>query len=156
MRNVALLSRILGSCGRRFRRTRSALSNSEKRVSGLDYVYVSVGSKVQPHHTGRMKRKAVETQTPSKVKRVRESEPDYCDASPQKDDNGSIIWPAPSVSMDSARSFLKEWYGACNLLRDYDFRYLIILKVLPPLAEPSSSQTRMPTGSMLGLSYTAR
>lgn len=59
-----------------------------------------------------MKRKATESQVSSKAKRVREAEPEYCDAACQRDENDSVIWPAPSEAMESARSFLKEWYSA--------------------------------------------
>lgn len=62
-----------------------------------------------------MKRKAAGIQVSSvssKAKRVREAVPEYCDAACQRDENDSIIWPAPSEAMESARSFLKEWYSA--------------------------------------------
>ncbi|KAL8794333.1 MAG: hypothetical protein Q9195_003160 [Heterodermia aff. obscurata] len=55
-----------------------------------------------------MKRKAAESQTSGKAKRVRQTEPDYCDAQCQRDEHGSIIWPAPLDAMESARSFLKD------------------------------------------------
>lgn len=58
-----------------------------------------------------MKRKATEPQGSSKAKRVREAEPEYCDAACQRDENETAIWPAPTKAMESARSFLKEWYG---------------------------------------------
>lgn len=34
----------------------------------------------------------------------------YCDVTPQKDENGSIIWPASPDAMVKARSFLCEWW----------------------------------------------
>ena len=68
-----------------------------------------------------MKRKAIESQKSSKAKRVREPEPDYCDAQTQEDGNGSIIWPAPTDAIESARSFLEEWYVACHPHRECDF-----------------------------------
>ena len=57
-----------------------------------------------------MKRKATESAS-ANAKRAREAEPDYCDAQCQRDEHDSIIWPAPPDAMESARSFLKEWYG---------------------------------------------
>ena len=69
-----------------------------------------------------MKRKATESQASAKAKRVRETEPDYCDAHCQKDEHDSIIWPAPPDAMESARSFLKEWYGNCYLAVTGDVR----------------------------------
>ena len=56
-----------------------------------------------------MKRKATEANISSKAKRVREPEPDYCDAQPQKSEDGSMIWPASMTAMEAARSFLREW-----------------------------------------------
>ncbi|KAL9098598.1 MAG: hypothetical protein Q9163_005778 [Psora crenata] len=54
-----------------------------------------------------MKRKAVDSAA-SKPKRQREPEPEYCDAKPQRDEDGAIIWPAPPSSMSAARDFLRE------------------------------------------------
>ena len=34
----------------------------------------------------------------------------YCDVTPQKDENDSIIWPASPDAMVKARSFLCEWW----------------------------------------------
>lgn len=34
----------------------------------------------------------------------------YCDVTPQKDENGFIIWPASPDVMVKARSFLCEWW----------------------------------------------
>ena len=58
-----------------------------------------------------MKRKASESQASAKTKRARETEPDYCDAECQRDEHDSIVWPASRDAVESARSFLKEWYG---------------------------------------------
>ena len=69
-----------------------------------------------------MKRKATETQAYAKAKRAKETEPDYCDAECQRDEHNSIIWPAPLDAMESARSFLKEWYGNCYLALTGDVR----------------------------------
>lgn len=58
-----------------------------------------------------MKRQAIDTPSGFKAKRPKELIPEYCDASPCTDENGSIIWPAASEAIASARHFLKEWYG---------------------------------------------
>ncbi|KAL9126004.1 MAG: hypothetical protein Q9217_004868 [Psora testacea] len=54
-----------------------------------------------------MKRKAADSTAPI-TKRHKERESDYCDATPQHDENGTIIWPASPISMHAARSFLRE------------------------------------------------
>ena len=59
-----------------------------------------------------MKRKITDVGTESKAKRQREPEADYCDAEPQKDGHGNAIWPASEQSIESARDFLKEWWGS--------------------------------------------
>ena len=61
--------------------------------------------------TSRMKRKAVDSDKAPKAKRVREPLPEYCDATPQRGEDGSIIWPASAEAIQSARSFLREWYA---------------------------------------------
>ena len=58
----------------------------------------------------KMKRKATESHTDSKVKRQKEPEADYCDAEPQKDGHGDAIWPASEQSIKHARDFLQEWW----------------------------------------------
>lgn len=59
---------------------------------------------------GNMKRKADNSLTVPKAKRVREPLPEYCDVAPQRDEHGSVVWPASAGAMESARSFLREWY----------------------------------------------
>ena len=59
--------------------------------------------------TRTMKRKATDSVTDQKAKRKRESEEDYCDVVPRKDDYGNAIWPASEQSIDCARDLLKEW-----------------------------------------------
>lgn len=59
-------------------------------------------------HRG-MKRKATDSGLPAKLKRPREQLPDYCDAEPQRDNSGAIIWPAPERAIEDAREFLREW-----------------------------------------------
>ena len=58
----------------------------------------------------KMKRKAFDDISKPRPKqhRVREPEPDYCDAVPQKDANG-IVWPAPEEAMEKARVFIRDW-----------------------------------------------
>ena len=56
-----------------------------------------------------MKRKAVDAQSNSKVKRQREPEADYCDVQPQRNGDGEPIWPASTDAMENARRFLREW-----------------------------------------------
>lgn len=85
---------------------------AEKRalpLSDLKEPFVRVRLSLSKPHIRGMKRKATETNLSSKAKRMREPEPDYCDAQPQKSEDGSIIWPASMDAMESARSFLKEW-----------------------------------------------
>ena len=59
----------------------------------------------------KMKRKATESSKSPKAKRAREPLPDYCDVVPQRDEQGSIVWPAPAEAIDKARGFIREWYG---------------------------------------------
>lgn len=59
---------------------------------------------------GKMKRKADDSLIVPKAKRVREPLPEYCDVAPQWDEHGSVLWPASAGAMESARSFLREWY----------------------------------------------
>ena len=59
--------------------------------------------------TGKMKRKATESNTDSKAKRQKEPEADYCDVVPRKDSTGNTIWPASVQAIQRARDFLREW-----------------------------------------------
>ena len=93
------------TCGQVATRLQSRNSFQSDRPCSLLHSLSSVGQLRE------MKRKATESQASSKAKRVREAEPEYCDATCQRDENDSIIWPAPSEAMESARSFLKEWYS---------------------------------------------
>ncbi len=64
---------------------------------------------VRNHITG-MKRKPNESHTSSRAtKRAKEPEPDYCDATPQKDVHEKAIWPASVDSVENARAFIQEW-----------------------------------------------
>ncbi|KAL8781082.1 MAG: hypothetical protein Q9213_006164 [Squamulea squamosa] len=56
-----------------------------------------------------MKRKALDTKGPPQVKRQKEPMPGYCDVQSLKNDNGTILWPASSEAIDSARDFVREW-----------------------------------------------
>ena len=58
-----------------------------------------------------MKRKATDSLKGPKAKRAREPLQEYCDAAPQRDEQGSIIWPASAEAIERARSFLREWYA---------------------------------------------
>ena len=58
-----------------------------------------------------MKRKAVDAKESPQVKRQKEPILDYCDIQPRKDASGSIIWPASLEALESARKYLREWYG---------------------------------------------
>ena len=81
-----------------------------KRASPLsDLKAPSVRLRLFKTYIRGMKRKAIEADVASKAKRMKEPEPDYCDAQPQKSEDGSIIWPAPMDAMESARAFLREW-----------------------------------------------
>lgn len=64
---------------------------------------------------GKMKRKADNSLTAPKAKRVREPLPEYCDVAPQRDEHGSVVWPASVGALESARSFLRDWYGWKNI-----------------------------------------
>lgn len=64
-----------------------------------------------------MKRNATESHLASGRKRQKIPLPDYCDLSPQRDHNGSDIWPAAPDAIENARNFLKEWYVPTNLSR---------------------------------------
>lgn len=56
-----------------------------------------------------MKRKATSgASSASKIRRLKEPEPDYCDAEPRKTEHGSIIWPAQPEAIKFARDFLRE------------------------------------------------
>ena len=60
--------------------------------------------------TREMKRKAGPTATNGVRNKRRQIEvPDYCDVEPVKDEDGSIIWPAPRQAIEEARGFLREW-----------------------------------------------
>ncbi len=61
--------------------------------------------------TSKMKRKAIDSGKAPKAKRVREPLPEYCDATPQCSEDGSVIWPASAEAIESARNFLREWYA---------------------------------------------
>ena len=62
-------------------------------------------------NSGNMKRKATESLKTPKAKRIKEPLPEYCDVAPQTDEHGSIVWPAAAEAIESARSFLREWYA---------------------------------------------
>ncbi|KAL9635930.1 MAG: hypothetical protein Q9164_003155 [Protoblastenia rupestris] len=55
-----------------------------------------------------MKRKGDSIVSTPKAKRQREPEPDYCDATPRHSEDGGIIWPASSNSMQAARDFFRD------------------------------------------------
>ncbi len=59
---------------------------------------------------GKMKRKAGDSLTAPKAKRAKEPIPDYCDVAPRVDEHGASVWPASAEAIESARSFLREWY----------------------------------------------
>lgn len=87
-----------------------------RKALQLDRAVFPFCSRVSGEQIRMMKRKATDSQAASKAKRVREAEPDYCDAQCYKDENDSIIWPASQAAMESARAFLEEWYITCCLL----------------------------------------
>ena len=43
--------------------------------------------------------------------KTRQKLPDYCDVDTRHDANGQAVWPADSVAIDRARSFIAEWLG---------------------------------------------
>ncbi|KAL8744483.1 MAG: hypothetical protein Q9190_003282 [Brigantiaea leucoxantha] len=58
--------------------------------------------------TRAMKRKAVDARGGPKPKRPREALPDYCDTETQKDDSGTVVWPAPQDAIEGAREFIRN------------------------------------------------
>lgn len=58
-----------------------------------------------------MKRKAAESIGTDDLKRQKAAEPDYCDADPQTDGDGTVIWPAQVKAIEDARDFLRTWFG---------------------------------------------
>ena len=65
-------------------------------------------SPISHHCAMATKRSAPGSSRSSKAKRQQLKQVDYCDVDPCKDDDGSIIWPAPEISMEQARDFLRE------------------------------------------------
>ena len=86
-----------------FRRSLPSLSRG--RLNALRYQ-----TTVQKAGNRKMKRKAFDEITKAKPKqqRVRPPVPDYCDATPQRDEGG-IVWPATNDAMEKARAFIREW-----------------------------------------------
>ena len=84
---------------------RSLLSLPGGRLNAVRYRTI-----VQKTANTKMKRKAFDEITKPKPKqqRVRPPEPDYCDATPQRDEGG-IVWPAPNDAMEEARAFIRNW-----------------------------------------------
>ena len=110
MKTVRSGYRILESWRQSSQVTASVFSIETKRALSLsDLKELSVGLHLSKIQIRGMKRKATEANLSSNAKRMREPEPDYCDAQPLKNEDGSIIWPAPMDAMESARSFLREW-----------------------------------------------
>lgn len=60
--------------------------------------------------TRSMKRKAVDSEESSNLKRQREKVPEYCDIRTRQDDDGATLWPAAPKAVKAAQVFLKEWY----------------------------------------------
>ena len=60
-----------------------------------------------------MKRKAKAGAAPE-FKRSKISEAAYCDAEPQRDEQGKPIWPASFAAIAAAQAFLRDWYGISN------------------------------------------
>ena len=57
-----------------------------------------------------MKRKSTGSEQASKVKRLKETLPDYCDTTCRNDQDGNILWPAAREAIFNARELLKEWW----------------------------------------------
>ncbi|KAL2041582.1 hypothetical protein N7G274_005964 [Stereocaulon virgatum] len=55
-----------------------------------------------------MKRKAFHPGTNARAQRRKESVIDYCDATPQIDPSGRIIWPASFEAVEAARGFIRD------------------------------------------------
>lgn len=110
-----------------------------------------VRSRSIQHLPGPMKRKATGPAATPKAKRQREPEPDYCDAKPQRAEDGSIIWPASESAIESARQFLREWFVlfACTWLNDTGSIAESCQTAQPPSPRSLLCPTRTPTGSPL-------
>ncbi|KAL8949905.1 MAG: hypothetical protein Q9222_004018 [Ikaeria aurantiellina] len=93
-----------------------------------------------------MKRKAIDARASPAAKRQKESMPEYCDAEPCKDANGTILWPAAPEAIEKARDFLKQCAASQQktlIVPDKDADGLdagvIIYRTLVALGAPPSS-----------------
>ncbi|KAL8898246.1 MAG: hypothetical protein Q9192_002167 [Flavoplaca navasiana] len=93
-----------------------------------------------------MKRKAIDTQESSQVKRQKEPILDDWDIQPRRDGNGSMMWPASSEAIENARLYLRECASSkakTLIVPDKDVDGLdagvIVHRTLTALGAPASS-----------------